>query len=137
MKDELDKIEGQDDNWDEGWDDDNDWKSSWDWSGSNNWTWGLALVLIGALFLLNNLGITYIRAYNWWAVFILAPGLNMLAQAYSRYQDAGRFTRGARRAGLVGFFLVALAFSFLFNLSWAMLGPAFLILAGLYLLFIR
>ena len=97
----------------------------------------LALVLVGVLFLLNNLGITYIRTYNWWAVFILAPGLNMLAQAYSRYQDASRFTRGARRAGLLGFFLVALALSFLFDLSWALLGPAFLILAGLYLLFIR
>jgi hypothetical protein len=138
MKDELDKIEEQDDNWDDGWDDDHsDWKSSWNWSGSNNWTWGFTLVLLGILFLLDNLGITNFQAFNWWAIFILAPGLNMLARAYSRYQDAGRITRGARRSGLWGIFLVALALSFLFNLSWAMLGPAFLILAGLYLLFIR
>ena len=57
--------------------------------------------------------------------------------AFGRYNDTGRLTGGARRSGLWGLFLVGLALTFLFNISWAFVGPAMLVLLGLYMLFIK
>jgi len=119
--------------WDDRWET-RDWVNAWDWSRDNRWMIGAALLAIGLLFLSNNLGLTRVPLYNWWAIFILIPGLNMLGHTYSRHRDTGYFTASARRSGLAGFVLVSVSFTFLFNLSWSFVGPLLLVLAGLYLL---
>ena len=106
--------------------------SAWDWSGSNSWVWGLALIAVGGLLLLGNFtDFNFIDVSNWWAIFILVPGISMLANAYNA-------SRSGRRAGgqaIWGGFLVLLALSFFLNISFALIWPVFLILAGVGLLF--
>ena len=128
--------ENQNDNWDKDWD--KGWEQNWQWSGPQSWIWGIALILVGGLFLLDNFSNAInLNFYNWWAIFILVPGINMISQALGSYRVSGELTSHGNRRMFWGLFLIALAVSFLFNLSWSIIGPAFLILAGLYMLFIR
>ena len=54
----------------------NGFERSFDMSfDDNNWIVGLALIVIGGLFLLDSFGIMSINLVNWWAIFILIPGL--------------------------------------------------------------
>ena len=142
MTEELEQVETteeeKDGQWDSDWDEDeNDLSFSWDWSGTESWAWGGSLVLIGVLYLLNNFGATFIRIQNWWAIFILAPGLSMLARALRRYQETGKATRGSRRAGIWGIITIGIALSFLFGMGWAIIWPALLIAGGVYLLALK
>jgi len=122
--------------WDDSWEN-SDWRHSMDWAGSQSWIWGTALLLFGFVLLLNNFGLTRIYLHNWWAIFILIPGINMLAHAFSRYRDTGQVTPMGRRSGLWGVVLVAIALVFFFDLSWSLAGPLLLVLAGGYLLLAR
>lgn len=102
--------------------------SSWD----DNWATGLALILVGGLFLLHTLDIITIAVYNWWAVFILIPGLNMAIKGWRDYGQSG--ARSARRTGFWGLVLILVAFTFFFGLSWNYIFPALLIGIGIYIL---
>ena len=102
------------------------------WDG-DNWVWGAALIVVGALFLLNNFGIANIRIHNWWAIFILVPGLNMLVSS----ARAGRSKPGSGTSSFWGLFMVALSMSFFFDIDWDWLFPGFMILGGIYLLIFR
>ena len=108
-----------------------------DWAGNQSWVWGAAFLLFGLVLLLNNFGLTHIHLRNWWAVFILIPGINMLAFAFSRYRDTGQVTPYGRRSGLWGLVLVAVALTFFLDLSWSLAAPMLLVLAGGYLLLAR
>ncbi|KAA3643383.1 MAG: hypothetical protein DWQ07_23000 [Chloroflexi bacterium] len=106
--------------------------SAWDWGGSNSWIWGLALIAVGGLLLLGNFtDFNFIDVSNWWAIFILVPGISMLANAFS----ASRRGRSGGGQAIWGGFLVLLALSFFLNISFALIWPVFLILAGAGLLF--
>jgi hypothetical protein len=91
----------------------------------------LILVTLGALFLLRNLGI--LPAWgNWWALFILIPAAAAAGTAWSLYRSAGdRLSPAARRAAMGAVTLTFVAAIFLFDLSWGLLWPVFLILAGI------
>lgn len=125
---------GQD--WDDAWEKD-DWSKSMDWTRNQSWLWGGAIMLVGVVLLLNNFGYTHIRLHNWWALFILLPGLNLLMMAYSRYRDTGRFTAHARRTGFGGVVVTTIGLVFLLGLNWSMAGPIMLVFGGLYLLLIN
>jgi hypothetical protein len=72
---------------------------------------------------------------NWWALFILLPAIGAFATAWRIFQDAGgRLTYAARGALLAGSILVYTTVIFLLNLSWVMLGPVVIILAGVGML---
>lgn len=133
MSEQLHTDKPDERDWDDAWET-KEWDNAWDWTRKNNWMWGAAILAIGLLFLSNNLGLTNIPLSNWWAIFILIPGMNMLVHAYNRYQDTGHITASARRSGLGGLVLVCIALIILFNLSWSLVGPALLILVGLYIL---
>lgn len=97
------------------------------------WILGLVLIGLGMLFLLNNFfNITLID--NWWALFILIPAGANLNRAWSRYQAAGRWTADARGSLVGGLLISAIAFIFLFNLSFGLFWPVLLIILGVGLL---
>ena len=93
------------------------------------WIGGAVLIVIGIVFLLQN--ISGIDLGNWWALFILIPALGSLATAWRIYQIHGRLTSAARGPLVGGFILLLVATIFLFNLDWGKVWPLFLIIAGL------
>ncbi len=101
-------------------------------SGSSGWIGGAVLILIGIIFLLQNLGGFYLQ--NWWALFILIPALGAFGSAWNQYQHTGRLTAGARGSLIGGFVLLLISAFFLFGLSFGNFWPILLILAGLALL---
>ena len=107
------------------------------WHDSSSWSWGVVLILLGAIFLLNNMGYDFLQVHNWWAIFILAPGLSMIANSLKYFRAKNRFSRGARTRGLLGVILSAFAVSLLFGIDLALLGPFLLVGFGIYLLLKR
>lgn len=104
-------------------------------SGGFGWFIGLLLIVIGGLYLLQDMG--YLPTFtNWWALFLLLPGVGVLSAAISAYrQNGGHWT-----TEVMGLFLGSLLFFgitavFLFELNYGWLLPVFLIAAGLLLLF--
>ncbi len=102
---------------------------------NNNWVVGIALILLGGLFMLDTLNVMDINIHNWWAIFILIPGLRMVANGWQQYQQEQSLNSG--NAALGGLFLIALSCIFFFNLSWSLFLPILLIGGGLYLLLFR
>ena len=104
-------------------------------AGGLGWMAGLVLIAIGVLYLLHDAGILPTFT-NWWAFFLLLPGLGTLSAALGAYQRNGRHWTGEVTGLFVGGLLfVGLTAVFLFNLSYSWLWPLFLIAAGLFLLF--
>ena len=110
--------------------DNKDWKFE-----NNNWALGIALILIGALFMLDTFNLININLTNWWAIFILIPGLNMTVNGWRRYQS--NQSHSSRNSAFWGLLLIILAFSLFFNISMSFVFPFGLIGAGLYLFFFR
>ena len=101
--------------------------------GSGAWVGGAILVILGIVFLLQNMGAFVLN--NWWALFILIPAIGAFAAAWRNYQDAGGRLTGAARGSLIGgVVLTMVAAVFLFNLNWTVAGPVLIILAGIGLL---
>ena len=68
---------------------------------------------------------------NWWALFILIPAVGSLMTAWNIYQANGSQWTGAARGPLItGVILVLVTATFLFGLSWGLMVPLLLILAG-------
>ena len=98
-----------------------------------SWVGGAVLILLGAVFLLQNFDL--IRLHNWWALFILIPALVNFAAAYNLYRRDGRLTGAVYGALMGGLILTLVAGVFLFSIDWGMVWPVFLILIGLGILF--
>jgi hypothetical protein len=96
------------------------------------WIGGAILILLGIVFLLQNLGIPFLM--NWWALFILIPAFWSYVAAWNLYRDNGRMTRGAAGSLTGGILLTVLSFVFLLNLAIGLFWPALLIVGGLALL---
>jgi len=109
-------------------------EARWHGSGRGYFGWyaGGILILMGVIFLLQNLNIAFLR--NWWALFFLLPAFWMFVAAWEGGHGLGRMTR--RTAGYLtaGILLVVLSFIFLFNLAIGIFWPAVLILGGIALL---
>jgi hypothetical protein len=96
------------------------------------WIAGAILILLGIVFLAQNLGVSGIYFNNWWAVFILIPALGAFERGIHYYREAGnQLTGQARSAFFSGSILLLVTVIFLFNLNWTYVGPIVLILAGL------
>ena len=95
----------------------------------DNWVWGIALIVIGALFLLQNL--TPFRLINWWALFILIPAAGSFISAWRKYQENGRVSSGVRNSLFGGVIFTVVAAIFLLNLDLGKFWPIFVIAAGL------
>jgi len=94
---------------------------------------GAVLVVIGIIFLLQNLNIFDIAFPfdNWWALFILIPAATSFYRVWQDYQQNGRLTNMSRGALVGGFILLFVSAVFLFELDWSKIWPVFLIFAGL------
>jgi hypothetical protein len=96
------------------------------------WIGGAILILLGVVFLLQNLNIPFLA--NWWALFILIPAFGAFVAAWEGYQSNGRLTRGGAGSLAVGGLLTILALAFLLNLNVGLFWPILLIAGGLVLL---
>ncbi|MCP4237197.1 MAG: DUF4199 domain-containing protein [Aestuariibacter sp.] len=94
----------------------------------SSWGGGMALIVIGFVFLFANL--TDFHFDNWWAFFILIPAFSNLGNALRNYQRNGRLTHSGRGAMTGGLMMTLVASVFLFNLSWGNIWPFFLIVGG-------
>ena len=96
------------------------------------WIAGVNLIVLGSIFLLQNLGIPFLR--NWWALFFLIPASWAYMGAWSIYQHHGRMTRGAAGSLTMGILLTIFVVCLLFNLAVGLYWPVVLIAGGLVLL---
>lgn len=101
----------------------------------SNLLWGgLALIVIGGIFLARNFELIYFGRH-WWAFFMLIPLFYMFS-AYQRHRRAsgGTFTPEVRNSFLGMFAIAFVMCVFLFELRWHAVWPVFIILAGVSLL---
>jgi hypothetical protein len=98
----------------------------------HGWIGGMLLILLGIVFLLQNLGIPFLM--NWWALFILVPAFWAYAAAWDSYQDNSRMTQGAAGSLTVGILLTILSLVLLLNLAVGLFWPVLLIVGGLVIL---
>ncbi len=104
---------------------------------NNNKVLGAIFILIGAIFLAQNMTDFDIGNWNWWALLILLPALGSLNRTWNIYRAEGQ-TSEAMRSPLVGsLMLLLVATILLFDLSWGALWPLFLIIIGVGALIIR
>jgi hypothetical protein len=102
---------------------------------SSTWIAGLILILLGAAYLLQNLGITTSLLKNWWALFILLPAIGAFETTLRIYRNAGNhLTAPASGSLLVALVLTIVTIFLLFDLDWAIFGPVLIILAGIGIL---
>jgi hypothetical protein len=94
--------------------------------------WGVVLVVVGGLFLLQN--ISPFRLVNWWAIFILIPAIGSFVAAFQKYKADGRLSAPARGSLFGGLIFTTVAAIFLFNLDLGRYWPVFIIAAGLAVL---
>lgn len=100
---------------------------------SDAWIPGLVLIVVGLVFLLQNLA--GYRLQNWWALFILIPAISSFVSARNIYaHNGGRFTRAVRGPLIGGFFLAMISAAFLINLDFRIVLPLFMILGGVALM---
>ncbi len=96
------------------------------------WLWGAALILLGAIFLVQNLGILYLD--NWWALFLLFPAITSLSGAYGLFRSNGYLTRAARGSLIAGLFFLGLMVVLLIEIDLGIYWPLLLIAGGIVLL---
>ena len=102
------------------------------WHGGP-WIGGVLLIALGVGFLARNFG--YPLPQNWWALFLLLPGLAALSTAWSIYQRNGQQLNGGARSALIGgLILVLLSFLFFFDVNFGKFWPVILIVIGVSVL---
>ena len=101
--------------------------------GNQRWIWGLLLIVVGVLVLLQNYGvITLVSIHNWWALLFLIPMVGSWSTAAGMYLANGRkYNQTIGRMIWGGILPLMLAIMFLFNLNWYKLWPIFVIYFGL------
>ncbi len=93
------------------------------------WIGGAVMIVLGVIFLLQNMGMPMLD--NWWAVFILIPAFGSFSAAWNMYHNRGSQATGAVISSIVlGVFLTVLALTFFFDLDLSKIGPIALILLG-------
>jgi hypothetical protein len=108
--------------------------ADWPWKPKDHTAGGLILIGLGLYFLLSSLNVIT-GDFAWWALFIILPGVATILKAWSGYRRTGTFSKKARGKAFGGFMMVIVGSVFLFGLDWGKAWPAFLIVAGIALLF--
>jgi hypothetical protein len=100
------------------------------YAGGGAWLAGAVLILLGAIFMLQNMGAMTI--HNGWALLILLPAGGSFATAYGAYRmSGGRLNAMVRGSLISGLMFTAIMAFFLLDLDLGKWWPALLILAGL------
>ncbi len=95
----------------------------------HHWLGGVILITVGAALLLTT--VLGVALHNWWALFILVPGLSKLICAAQSLQRDGRFSPDTRSNFTWGLILILVACTFFFSWSWNAIWPLFLIILGI------
>jgi len=101
-------------------------------SSGTAWVGGVVLIVLGVIFLLQN-----VRGFtlnNWWALFILIPAFGSFADAWNTYRQTARLNRRVRGALISGCVFLLITAAFLFNWNWGLVLPVLLIIWGVTLL---
>ena len=99
------------------------------------WLGGAILIVLGLVFLAQNLGIATLK--NWWALFILLPAVGGFTTAWRKYQADGHVLTSGAIGSLIGgliFTVVALVFLFDLGMNASLLWPVLLIIGGVAVL---
>jgi hypothetical protein len=96
---------------------------------------GLLLVLLGVVYLLQNVINLSVPIKNWGALFILIPVFILFDRAFRFYRNAGnRLTSTVWGAGFFGMILLVFTGVILFELNSEIWGPTIIILVGIGIL---
>ncbi len=98
-------------------------------TGGQTVFWGLAMIAVGAAVILSQLGILS-AGFNWWAIFILVPGLGFLSGALDMLITNRRFSSGVRSMLGSGILVLTVGGMFLFALNWGEYWPLILLAVG-------
>jgi peptidoglycan/LPS O-acetylase OafA/YrhL len=98
------------------------------------WVAAVALIAIGGIFLLRNLGVTI--PGNWWALLLIIPIIGSLASAWQAYRRDGEASRAVIGSLIGAGLLTALMIAFLLDIdiNWNLLWPVAIILIGVVML---
>ncbi|MBU6416906.1 MAG: hypothetical protein KJS83_07040 [Xanthomonadaceae bacterium] len=96
----------------------------------------VAIIAIGVLFLLDNLGyrLGFLEHGNGWAVLVLLAAFAPLARAWDIFHARGSFDADVAHHVLCGATVALVGVLFLLDLDWSIWWPLFVILGGLYTL---
>lgn len=108
--------------------------SSWTDSSQSRIVGAVVLIGLGVFFLLQQSGLVDMD-FAWWSLFILIPGLALLASGVMSYSRAGYVTNEARGRITGGVMATLVGAIFLLDLDWGKVWPVFLIVPGLFMLF--
>ena len=92
---------------------------------------GVAVVLVGVVFLARNFGMNLPLPERWWAIFILLPAAASLVQAARFYRFDQHFSSRVAGSATVGVLMLAVALILFLNLKWAVFWPVMVIIVGL------
>jgi hypothetical protein len=89
---------------------------------------GFVLVLLGAIFLAENLG--YPVPDKWWTIFLIIPAAGALVASWNAYRQDGRLSGEVVAPLIGGLTLLVLATVLIFDFAWGVVWPLVLIAAG-------
>jgi len=98
------------------------------WGKGGAWVGGVLLIALGVIFLLQNFGFPVPK--NWWAIFVMVPGIAALGAAWSIREREGAWTAGAVGSLLAGVIMVGMAIVFFFGFDFGKFWPLILIALG-------
>ena len=97
---------------------------------SGSWIFAIVLILLGVIFLLQEMQIPLLN--NWWALFIMIPAFVLFASSWNIYQQQQRKWSAAVTGPIVGgLILMMIALIFLLDLQWRYMWPVILIIVGI------
>jgi hypothetical protein len=97
---------------------------------NNGAGWALMLILVGVIFLVQNLHIASFT-FNWWALFIFIPVIGSLTSAWNGIRRGERFS--TKVSGALGSAVVVgtVGVMLLFGMDWSRWWPLMVMAAGL------
>jgi hypothetical protein len=99
--------------------------------GRSSFVWGLILVALGVIFLLQHFGLLG-EQFNGWALFILLPVFGSWGTAWFIFrQNGGRFNAAVRSNLGGGLVVLTVALIFLFGADWRIWWPMMLVTPGI------
>ncbi len=93
------------------------------------WVVGAIFILLGIIFLLQNIGAAV--PGNWWALFILLPAVGSFGAAGRAFSGEGQVAGSVIGSAIAGLFFSGLAFALFFDLNLTWIGPVLLIVLGI------
>jgi len=99
------------------------------WTKGGAWVGGVILIALGVIFLLKNFGFPV--PDNWWAIFLMIPGIAALGGAVSIYEREHAWTRAAMGSLVSGLILTGMSLVFFFGFDFGRFWPVILILIGI------